>query len=251
MSGPQPYAQVEVLQKKWSYGSNGGWVRFQVHQDDVHFFDGQDGEMFTAVLFKQEQLEAIAETVEQKQKNTGEYGHFAALLDKARLWQHHRVIKLSGTDADYQSWCRSQPCAISGGKGEQLESGEWRCQYAHINFASNSGTGYKNKEYSGLPMTHEMHDIQHQHGIEPLKTAFLAAKKQNERYKGKKEKELLHMLVRKYSGKWAREAFREKYFKVDSWTKVVPQQFMTKMRELGVADLVPLDYQDSLSYWTY
>ena len=114
MSGPQAYAEVEIQQKKWVNSSNGAWVRFQVHVDDIHFFDGQDGEMFTAVLFKQEQLESIAKTVEQKQKHVGEYGHFAALLDKAKLWQHHRVIKLSGTDADYQDWCQRQPCAISG-----------------------------------------------------------------------------------------------------------------------------------------
>lgn len=253
MSGPQPYAQLEIQQKKWVNSSNGAWVRFEVHVDDIHFFDGQDGVVFTAVLFKQEQLETIAKSAEEKQKHVGEYGHFASVLDKAKLWQHHRIIKLSGTDADYQAWCHHQTCAISGGKGEFLrDKGEWRCQYAHINFSDNSGIGIKNAEYSGLPMTYEMHiDRQHKQGIEALKKPFIDSKKQHERYKDTTTKEILQMLVRKYNGKWAREAFRQKHFEVDSWTKVVPQQFMTKMRELGVADLVPQDYEDSLSYWTY
>jgi len=252
MTNQQPHFDSDMQYTAFGNGSRTGpWLKFRVDKEILDLFDGREGEVFRVIGFSQEQVEVIAKSVEQKQKDTGEYGQFAVLLDKAKLWQHQRIVKLSGTDADYQAWCRRQPCAISGGKGEQLESGEWRCQYAHMNFADNSGMGVK-ATYSGLPMTNEAHlHIQHEKGIEALKTAFLKSKKRHKRYKDMPAKDLLQLLVRKYTGKWAREAFRQKHFEVDSWTKVVPQQFMTKMRELGIDDLVPLDYRDALNYRTY
>lgn len=72
------------------------------------------------------------------------------MLDKA---------KHKGTDAQYQEWVRLWPSCLSGAYSE----GVGKCEFAHVRRASNSGTAYK-PEYSGIPLTHEEHALQHQKG---------------------------------------------------------------------------------------
>lgn len=66
------------------------------------------------------------------------------------------------SDKAYQSWVRRQPSCISGRFSEWV-NGEGRCEYAHVRRAATSGTGYK-PLYSGVPLTHDEHAMQHQYG---------------------------------------------------------------------------------------
>lgn len=68
-----------------------------------------------------------------------------------------------GTDAEYQAWVRQFPSCLSQTYSEFLH-GEGRCEYSHVRRVSHgSGAAYK-PEYSGVPLTHEEHQLQHQKG---------------------------------------------------------------------------------------
>lgn len=66
------------------------------------------------------------------------------------------------TDEAYKAWVRRQPSCISSQFGEYI-NGEGRCEYAHVRRAKDSGTGYK-PLFSGVPLTHAEHAMQHQKG---------------------------------------------------------------------------------------
>jgi len=79
---------------------------------------------------------------------------------RANHKKHNRAESQShwyeyGTDKDYQAWCRKQPSAFSG-KTENIV-------FAHYRTAENSGTATK-PVYSGIPLTWEEHQHQHQIG---------------------------------------------------------------------------------------
>lgn len=57
-----------------------------------------------------------------------------------------------GSDEDYKAFCRRLPSAYSGQNGS--------IEYAHYRTAANSGVGIK-PPYSGIPLTHREHRIQH------------------------------------------------------------------------------------------
>ena len=67
-----------------------------------------------------------------------------------------------GSDNEYQKWVRLWPSCLSGAYSEVVE-GVGKCEFAHVRRASNSGTAYK-PEYSGIPLTHDEHALQHQKG---------------------------------------------------------------------------------------
>jgi hypothetical protein len=63
---------------------------------------------------------------------------------------------MKNTDKDYQTWIRKQLCCITG-RTDNIE-------YSHVRSANNSGIGYK-PEFSGVPMTKQIHALQHQKGV--------------------------------------------------------------------------------------
>lgn len=60
-----------------------------------------------------------------------------------------------GTDAQFQDWCRQQPCAVIGSDIDVI--------YAHYRTAKNSGIATK-PPYSGVPMNYLQHLEQHRLG---------------------------------------------------------------------------------------
>ena len=58
-----------------------------------------------------------------------------------------------GTDADYQKFCRTLPCAVTGLTSNVI--------FAHHRNAGNAGTGFK-PPYSGIPMDYFEHLRQHE-----------------------------------------------------------------------------------------
>lgn len=67
------------------------------------------------------------------------------------------------TDADYRLWIQKQPSCLTNTFSEYLEDGTGRSIACHVRRARDSGVGYK-PPYSYVPMTHEQHLHQHQHG---------------------------------------------------------------------------------------
>lgn len=72
------------------------------------------------------------------------------------------LAKAKGTDAEYQDWVRLWPSCLTGAYSEVVD-GIGKCEFAHVRRAGTSGTAYK-PEYSGIPLTHKEHAMQHQRG---------------------------------------------------------------------------------------
>lgn len=91
------------------------------------------------------------------------YGHVAKALRRSSILTNHEVVKHLGSDAEYQEWCRKQNCVVTNEYDWNPETGEGRCEYAHVRRAGEAGTGYK-PEYSGVPLCAVIHRLQHQQG---------------------------------------------------------------------------------------
>ena len=92
-------------------------------------------------------------------QNSG--GYVASELHKSGFFINPRVVSALGTDDDYQDWVRQRPCVVCG--DYDWVDGVGRCEYAHVRRADNAGTGIK-PAYSGVPLCHKDHALQHQHG---------------------------------------------------------------------------------------
>lgn len=74
-------------------------------------------------------------------------------------------------DRDFQAWVRRQPSCISGDFSEWVD-GQGRNEFCHVRRVSNgSGMGIK-PLFSGVPMTHAEHAMQHQYGEAYLLAAY-------------------------------------------------------------------------------
>lgn len=75
------------------------------------------------------------------------------------------------TDNDFIKWVRRQPSCVSGSFSEWVD-GEGRCEFAHVRRVSRgSGTGIK-PMFSGVPLTHDEHAMQHEKGEAYLLAAY-------------------------------------------------------------------------------
>ena len=98
------------------------------------------------------QESAQAATVER----TSPYGKEASALYRGGFFAAPPVHRAIGKDADFLAWLRLQPCAICK---RQAPS-----EAAHVRrIAAGAGVGIK-PEYSAIPLCHEHHAAQHQHG---------------------------------------------------------------------------------------
>lgn len=135
-------------------------------------------------------------------------------------WFYSRdVAEALGTDAEYQDWVRTQPSAYSGGCDWDCDKGEPRCEYAHVRRARDSGTGYKPK-FSGIPLTHAEHHIQHQHGESALEGLDMEKK------------------AGEYLAKWIKIKLYQ-LFGVQSLGEVEPRKFRETMIALSIAGTLP------------
>lgn len=95
------------------------------------------------------------------------YGDAASLLYKAGFWLVPTVLEAIGSDAEYRKWIQGQPCIACGGGDYVEETGELKCEAAHVKRPSNSGMGHK-PEYSCIPLCHACHVLQHNGGLVEL-----------------------------------------------------------------------------------
>ena len=141
-------------------------------------------------------------TAKPKATGKGEHGKAWALLYKSGWWYCPDVWPLFGTDADYQAWCRSQPCAIPGipCEGDIVA--------AHVRrIALGAGMGIK-PDYTTIPMCDTAHTrYQHQHGESAVGG-----------------KEHLDKLLAQYRTEWMKSVIRE-MFAVESCSQIEPGRF--------------------------
>lgn len=99
---------------------------------------------------------------EKKPEESSGYGEYYRNLYRIGFFNNPKLIKLAGTDAEYQEFVRLMPSVVSGEYSEYVD-GVGYCEYCHIRRAGHSGTGYKG-DFCGVPMTHAEHALQHQKG---------------------------------------------------------------------------------------
>ena len=152
----------------WSASNKmGDVIRLVVHdgidalKNELFLIDGKpNGKQYALVLAE---IDDNGQVVEVKAKPTNKpFGKEAAILRReiagyASTLHTHEFLACFGTDADYQEWCRKQPCAKTGHTND--------IEFAHVRRSNTSGTGFKAK-YSGIPLTSEIHRQQHNQGEE-------------------------------------------------------------------------------------
>lgn len=104
----------------------------------------------------------IVETVEEEN-----YGKMASGLYAAGFFITPPVLAAIGSDKQFRKWVQKQPSAISEEYSEWID-GEGRCEAAHVRRSSEAGTSYK-PDYACIPLTHQEHQQQHNHGETSLK----------------------------------------------------------------------------------
>lgn len=201
------------------------------------FFGGLAGRPGVAVPLTQQaaQKHMQQQTINNYQadvkqlQNKSKYGHFAALLDKGGFWHQLPVLKAIGDEKAYMAWCRHQPCMVSEHHmgGWDMDKGEMRSEYDHVNTAKNSGTGFRNEEYHGLPLCKECH--QHFKGQ-------LGCFSRHDETIDK---------VRQHQHQWARQKLK-KTLGFDSWKDVPPLMFYEWAKKFSVHNLVPYQYKMQL-----
>lgn len=216
---PEDFLFIDEV-KIMGYGESdtqGRWLKLQIDEDVLDAIRGLKGQM----------LEVGARLVDNdgerrsSKPQRGPYSATANYLYKSGFFNNPKVWPHLGTDKDYQQWCREHEsgCVICG---------DPHVEYAHVRRVSRgSGIGIK-PEYSGLPMCHEHHSLQHSRGelyvastVDPSITSVDEAKEWFE----KTSHELLT--------KWCHERIID-IFCVDSLTDISPKALQDWCEEHGI-----------------
>ena len=169
--------------------SQGAWCKFQIESDDLPVFRGRKKMTVELVLrFRDEAgniidpdtgrlLSINGEIVKPVEEEDTGYGKWwQKATQSGMFWSTEPDLfqALAGKDTDeaFREWVSSCPCAVSGGfdeaetsQGSQILKND----FAHILRAGAKPSGAKgegsNKPvYSGIPLQHEYHALQHSKG---------------------------------------------------------------------------------------
>ena len=209
----------------WHASNKSGLIlKLVVHEgvedlkNELFLIDGKpNGKQYALVLAE---IDDNGQVLEVKAKPTKKpFGKAAAILRReiagyASTLHTHEFLACFGTDADYQDWCRKQPCAKTGQTND--------IEFAHVRRSNTSGTGFKAK-YSGIPLTSEIHRQQHQQGEE---TTFGS-------------KDWMPRKLDDYLSAWVASHFGK-----DSLGYVDPQDMCEHLQELGKIYVLPTFYRN-------
>ena len=154
-------------------------------------------------------------------------GKLASNLYRHGFFYNPKVLAAIGTDKDYREWIQKQPSAISGEFSEYV-NGEGRCEAAHVRRAGEAGTGYK-PPYSCIPLTHEEHAQQHQHG-----ESVLAPSEWWEKARAK------------YIVAWAKETLLKELGGYDGFREVPPEKLMEWAKFHEIEQYLPSAYHEQV-----
>ena len=218
--------------------SAGCWAKFRVEPEDLTFFRGQKGEVFFWKMVESDHLE---EVIHVQEKTKGPYGKLAKQLHTCGFFRAPPVWKAVGTDEQYQAFSRTRPCCVTGRFDHDEATGAERTEFAHVRRAGSSGTGYKGK-YSGVPLIHEVHLLQHQKGELAAYNLFLKLKGKPPSDDVQEAKDWFNKKALENVQMWAHKALRDE-FNVDSLTKIEPEKILAWAEEKGVTNILPRCYK--------
>lgn len=97
------------------------------------------------------------------------YPEVPSYLHQSGFFRAPPVWEVIGPDSDYRVWCQNRPCCICGAFDYDPNTGLTQTEYAHVRRSHDASSGVAHKpEYAGLPMCHEHHRMQHDHGESAL-----------------------------------------------------------------------------------
>lgn len=109
-----------------------------------------------ATVVSQDEHEALEKT---STSVTGQWGKEANRLRQSGFFRVPKVWEAVGTDEQFLSWVRTQPCAYC-----RHHDCSGQVVPAHVRRVANgAGTGVK-PPYSAIPLCHAAHEAQHQYG---------------------------------------------------------------------------------------
>lgn len=197
-------------------------------------------------------IRAMDEWCEKFNASTRQYGDEARQLAQSSFFRRPEVWAAVGSDEQFQTWVRvTLPCIVCGDRDFDPDTGIGRCEFAHVRRAGEAGTAYK-PEYSGVPMCHNHHDTQHQHGETRAYRAHLLRKN------GREQQVTLDQAQDWFDKKrietvfqWCWETAKEK-LGYDSWAEVPPPElFRWAMKHKITGDKtlwLPRCYYDTYPY---
>ena len=222
--------------KLMGYGesdSSGAWIKLQVLPEDLEIFRGLKGEVFETSLRNVDK--GPLKPADKVDK--GPHGDFARDLVLSGFFNSGLVREYFGGDEAYQTWCRKQPCAVTGNMHKDKQTGIEYTEYAHVRRAGESGTAYKPK-YSGIPLLSQVHDLQHHKGECEVLGEYSIGISDSETCKEWFEKKAQH-----YLRTWLVSAIK-KELSLDSLTNLDPEEFFSWCRLKNLSDEVPRKLRD-------
>lgn len=190
-----------------------------------------------AKQFKAGQGLGIAALVEPP---AADYGRQAQALYQSSFFRDPAVWRAIGSDAQYQAWCRQQKCVVTKGYDWDGQKGEMRCDYAHVRRAGGSGTGIK-PEYSGVPLVHEVHQLQHQKGELAVCREYKVGNVQNVL----QARNWFEIKAIKQVHSWAWEALKDQLGQ-GSWKHTPPAMLRQWAAQHGLSHKLPQEYRDDV-----
>ena len=109
-----------------------------------------------------------ADVPRETKTTDGSYGHQARELRLSGFFRVPEVWRAIGSDEEFLNWLRFQKCAYCGGQDYIGETGDLKCEAAHVRRVSaGSGTSIK-PEYSAVALCRKHHAMQHDKGESSL-----------------------------------------------------------------------------------
>lgn len=153
----------------------------------------------------------------------GSYGDEARELRLSGFFRAPDVWRAIGSDAEYQAWCRVQPCAACGREGGENNP----IVFAHVRRIANGAGGSIKPPYSGIPLHDSEHRDQHQHG-----ESRIAPPEKWDRWRIEHVQE------------WAWHALKAQ-LGAESWRDVPPRRLFEWAERAGVEHYLPAAYRSA------
>lgn len=92
-----------------------------------------------------------------------DYGQYFKNLFQSQFLLQPQVLKMLGTDDEYRAWIQTKKCIICQKQNYVEETGEMKCEAAHVRRADAFGMGMK-AEFACVPLCRQHHGLQHLKG---------------------------------------------------------------------------------------
>jgi len=155
--------------------ATGPWIKLRLQSPEaLDVFRGMDtagakktGHIMSCTLATGDIAQLAAE-----EPKKGAHGKFWQQLIASGIFRSLPVLYDIGTEEQFEHWIRGQVSAIDGNHDWDEQHGEPVCDPAHVRRTSEgSGTAQK-PPYFAVPLTHDQHLTQHNHGEDALERYF-------------------------------------------------------------------------------